>query len=90
MAIETDDRGRVYLPKEIRNRHGERYRMVDLPSRIMLVPVDEEPLEAIQDEVGETLEGKSVDELKQEARDAIRDDVDDEMQDRDAREQGDE
>lgn len=85
MAIETDDRGRVYLPKKLRKRHGEQFRMVDLPTRIMLVPVDDDPLEAIQDEVGDTLGDTSVRELKREARDAVRDDVDDEIREREDR-----
>lgn len=85
MAIETDDRGRVYLPKELRRRHGERFRLVDLPSRIMLVPVDEDPLEAVQGEAGDALEGGSVADLKREAREAVRADVEEGVRDREAR-----
>lgn len=85
MAIETDDRGRVYLPKKLRKRHGEKFRMVDLPTRIILVPVDEDPLEAVQEEAGETLGETPVSDLKREAREAVRADVDEEVHDRERR-----
>jgi hypothetical protein len=85
MTTETDDRGRLYLSKKIRERHGERFRVVDLPSRIVLVPLDEDPLQAVRDAVGDTFEGKSVAELKLEARAAARDEVDAEIEDRERR-----
>jgi bifunctional DNA-binding transcriptional regulator/antitoxin component of YhaV-PrlF toxin-antitoxin module len=68
MTTETDDRGRLYLPKELRERHGERFRVVDLPSRIVLVPVDDDPLEAVREAVGDSFEERSIAELKREAR----------------------
>ena len=86
MATETDDRGRVYLSKELRERHGERFRVVDLPSRIVLLPVDEDPLAAVRDAVGDAFEGKSSAELKQEALAAAREEVDAEIREREERE----
>ncbi|WP_066414626.1 AbrB/MazE/SpoVT family DNA-binding domain-containing protein [Halorubrum aethiopicum] len=71
MVTETDDRGRIYLPKELRDRHGERFRVVDLPSRIVLVPVDDDPLRAVRESAGAAFEGKSIDELRDDARTAI-------------------
>ncbi|GAA0511030.1 AbrB/MazE/SpoVT family DNA-binding domain-containing protein [Halorubrum aquaticum] len=71
MATETDDRGRIYLPKELRDRHGERFRVVDLPSRIVLVPVDDDPIQAVRESAGPAFEGKSIDELRDDARTAI-------------------
>lgn len=85
MATETDDRGRLYLSKDLRERHGERFRVVDLPTRIVLIPVDEDPLQAVRDAVGDTFEGKSVAELKREARDAARDEIEAEIQEREER-----
>ena len=90
MTTETDDRGRLYLSKKIRERHGERFRVVDLPSRIVLVPLDEDPLQAVRDAIGDTFEGKSVAELKEEARAAARDEVDAEIEDRERRRTDDE
>lgn len=71
MTTETDDRGRIYLSKDLRDRHGERFRVVDLPSRIVLVPVDDDPLQAVRESVGPTFEGKDIDELREDARAAI-------------------
>lgn len=82
MATETDDRGRLYLPKALRERHGERFRVVDLPSRIVLVPVDDDPLEAVREAVGDALEGRSVADLKRESRDAAREEVEAEIRER--------
>jgi bifunctional DNA-binding transcriptional regulator/antitoxin component of YhaV-PrlF toxin-antitoxin module len=88
MVTETDDRGRLYLPKDLRDRHGERFRVVDLPSRVVLIPVDEDPLGAVRDAVGDQLAGRSVAELKREARSAAREAVDVEAEERDARRDG--
>jgi len=85
MATETDDRGRLYLPKELRERHGERFRVVDLPSRIVLVPVDDDPLEAVREAVGDAFEGKSVAELKEEARAGARGEIEAEINEREER-----
>lgn len=71
MTTETDDRGRIYLSKDLRDRHGERFRVVDLPNRIVLVPVDDEPLQTVRGSVGPALEGKDIDELREDARAAI-------------------
>lgn len=71
MATETDDRERIYLSKDLRDRHGERFRVVDLPSRIVLVPVDDEPLQAVRESVDSTFAGKDIDELREDARAAI-------------------
>lgn len=71
MTTETDDRGRIYLSKDLRDRHGERFRVVDLPSRIVLVPVDDDPLQAVRESVGPVFEGKDIDELREDARATI-------------------
>jgi len=68
MTTKIDKRGRIYLPKEIREKHGRRYRIVELPSHVALFPVADDPLAAIEAEVGDALAGKDVDELKADAR----------------------
>jgi len=64
----VDDRGRLYLPKDVREKYGDRYRIVRLKSGIKLVPVADDPLEALREEFSDI--DKSVDELM----DGIRDD----------------
>lgn len=75
MTTETDDRGRIYLSKDLRDRHGERFRVVDLPSRIVLVPVDDDPLQAVRESVGPVFEGKDIDELREDVRATIADEA---------------
>ena len=71
MTTEADDRGRIYLSKDLRDRHGERFRVVDLPSRIVLVPVDDDPLHAVRESAGPTFEEKDIDEFREDAQAAI-------------------
>ncbi|AHF99928.1 hypothetical protein HALLA_15140 [Halostagnicola larsenii XH-48] len=37
--ISLDDRGRLTLPKEVRERYGDRYHVVQLPEGVKLVPL---------------------------------------------------
>ncbi|MEF8758027.1 MAG: AbrB/MazE/SpoVT family DNA-binding domain-containing protein [Halobacteriales archaeon] len=68
MSKSTDDRGRIYLPKDVRDRFGDEYRIVEFPSHVALFPVDEDPLEGIRAAVGDAFEGDNADQLKTEAR----------------------
>lgn len=62
-----DERGRLTLPKELRERYGERYHLVRLPDGIKLIPIAEDPLEALREEF-DGIE-KGAEELREEARD---------------------
>lgn len=42
-----DDRGHLYLPKEVRERYGRRFRIVQLHDGIELIPLSEDPLESL-------------------------------------------
>ena len=68
-----DDRGRLTLPKELRERFGDRYHVVELHDGIKLVPIDEDPLGALR-RAFEDVE-KSADELRAEAREAAVDEA---------------
>lgn len=63
--VTLDDRGRLTIPKEIRERYGDRYRIVRLHDGIKLIPVDEDPLDALRREFADV--EKSADELASEA-----------------------
>lgn len=71
----ADDRGRIVIPREIREKYGDRYRVVELPDRIELVPVADDPVEGLRDAVGDAFEGRSIEEIKREARDAAREEA---------------
>ena len=87
MSKSTDERGRLYLPKDVRERFGEEYRVVELPDYVALFPVADDPLAAAEEAVGDELEGKSVDELQKEARRKGRDEIAREREDHDAKEE---
>jgi bifunctional DNA-binding transcriptional regulator/antitoxin component of YhaV-PrlF toxin-antitoxin module len=68
-----DDRGRMTLPKELRERYGDRYRIVEVHDGIKLIPVAEDPLDALRDEFAGV--EKTADELREEAREAAFDEA---------------
>ena len=71
MSKSTDERGRLYLPKGVRDRFGDRYRIVELPGHVALVPVDDDPISGLRAAVGDAFEDADVDRLKTDARRAI-------------------
>lgn len=75
MSKSTDERGRIYLPKDVRDRFGEKYRIVELPSHVALFPVDDEPLEGVRAAVGDAFGDVSGDDLKTTARSRIAEEV---------------
>jgi bifunctional DNA-binding transcriptional regulator/antitoxin component of YhaV-PrlF toxin-antitoxin module len=82
MSKSTDDRGRIYLPKSVRDRFGDEYRIVELPNHVALFPVDEDPLEGVRAAVGDAFEGEDVNDLKDAARESIRNEAREEAEDR--------
>jgi bifunctional DNA-binding transcriptional regulator/antitoxin component of YhaV-PrlF toxin-antitoxin module len=62
--VHADSRGRITIPKELRERYGEQYRLVELQSGIKLVPVPEDPLAALQAAASDELREASLDELE--------------------------
>jgi len=51
--ITTDERGRITIPKAVRERFGERYRLVELEDGIKLMPVPDDPLESLRNAASE-------------------------------------
>lgn len=75
MSKSTDEQGRIYLPEGVRERFGTEYRIVELPNYVALFPIAEDPLAAVEDAVGDALEGKSVEELRAAAREKARSEI---------------
>ena len=67
MSVETDSHGRLYLSAELRQKYGEKFHVVEYEDRIELIPIDEDPLRAVQDGIGDALEGESREELREKA-----------------------
>ena len=71
--VTLDDRGRLTLPKEMRERYGDHYHIVQIHDGIKLIPVAEDPLDALRDEFAGV--EKTADELHDEAREAALDEA---------------
>lgn len=67
MGTSTDERGRIYLPKHVRDRYGDEYRIVELPSHVVLLPIDDDPIAGLHEAVGEAFDDISREEMKDEA-----------------------
>lgn len=61
MDVDAED-GRIYLPKRFREKYGDRFELVDRGDRLVLIPVDEDPLAGLREEARGS--EKSVTELK--------------------------
>ena len=49
METSAED-GRVYIPKDLREKFGEKFHLVDRGDKIVLIPVSDDPLKALRDE----------------------------------------
>ena len=70
--VQTDARGRVTIPKAVRERYGEQYRLVELDSGIKLVPIPEDPLEQLRAAASDELRAATLEELEDAARERAR------------------
>ena len=61
MATKTDSQGRLYLPKDVRERYGERFHIVEYEDRIELMPIADDPLAAVREAAGELREASAAD-----------------------------
>jgi len=78
MSVTVDDRGRIYIPKNIREEHGSKYKIVSLESGIKLIPIPDDPVEGLREAMNgaEDIELDDVDEIvDEEARKEIREDI---------------
>jgi bifunctional DNA-binding transcriptional regulator/antitoxin component of YhaV-PrlF toxin-antitoxin module len=72
MRVSTDD-GRIYLPKSLREEFGDEFELIDRGDRLVLVPIPEDPLEALREEAQKS--DKSADQLKKSALDEALDEA---------------
>lgn len=72
MGTRLDDRGRLYFSREQRAKYGEMFHVVEYRDHVELIPIDEDPLKGLREAIGDAFEGKSVEELKAEARELAR------------------
>lgn len=75
MSVETDSHGRLYLSSELRQKYGEKFHVVEYEDRLELIPIDDDPLQAIREAAGDAFEGESIEELREEAREQAKRDA---------------
>ncbi|GAB3683053.1 hypothetical protein GCM10028857_09940 [Salinarchaeum chitinilyticum] len=70
MGVErsTDKRGRITIPSDLRERFGDRYRVVELDDGIKLVPIPRNPIESLRESASDELRETSAAELRAVAR----------------------
>jgi bifunctional DNA-binding transcriptional regulator/antitoxin component of YhaV-PrlF toxin-antitoxin module len=70
--VRADDRGRVTIPEEVRDRYGDQYRLVELDSGIKLVPIPDDPLADLRAAATDELREASLSDLGAAASEAAR------------------
>jgi len=74
--VATDERGRITIPKKIRDRFGDRYRMIELQEGVKLLPVPDDPVTALRQASSEEFKQASMDELQTAALEEAREQID--------------
>lgn len=72
VEIATDERGRITIPKDIRERFGERYRLIELQDGVKLFPIPDDPVAALRDASSDEFKRASMDELREAALEEAR------------------
>ncbi len=62
-VVETDKKGRLYLPKETREKYGQKFLEIELEDEIKLIPIPDDPVEDLR-KITDKLKGKSIEEMK--------------------------
>ncbi|GGL68084.1 AbrB/MazE/SpoVT family DNA-binding domain-containing protein [Halocalculus aciditolerans] len=75
MAVETDSHGRLYLSADLRKKYGEKFHVVEYADRIELIPIDDDPLQAVREATGGAFKDKSIEELRDETREQAKSDA---------------
>jgi len=70
--LQTDEQGRVTIPKETRERYGDKFRLVELDSGIKLVPIPDDPVETLRAAGSTELRSALLDELEAAASETAR------------------
>jgi bifunctional DNA-binding transcriptional regulator/antitoxin component of YhaV-PrlF toxin-antitoxin module len=63
--LHVDDRGRVVFPKELRERYGGDYWVVELDDGLKLVPIPEDPIATLRSAGSEKLRNASIEEIRE-------------------------
>lgn len=76
MISKLDDKGRIYLPKEIREKiKSKEFYIIEVPDGILIVPKIEDPVKILEEE-GKKLPNLSIADLKKSIREEGEKEVD--------------
>ena len=70
--VTTDEEGRITISEKLREHFGERYRLVELPDGIKLLPRPGDPVATLRGAGSDELHEASMDELREAALEAGR------------------
>lgn len=69
--LELDEKRRVVFPKEVEEEYGTKFVIVRLPGEILLKPLPEDPIKALQEE-GRKLKGVTIKKFKKEVEEHMK------------------
>jgi len=67
-VVTTDERGRVTIPKEVHERFGERYRLVELRDGVKLLPIPGDPVATLRSAASGEFRRASMGDLREAAK----------------------
>ena len=77
-TVDVDSRGRVYIPKEMREEFGDKFKIIKIDSGIKLIPLDEEPVKGLKKAM-QGAEEIDLDEIDQGVKEKVRKEVKDDI-----------
>jgi len=75
VSVETDSHGRLYLPSELRQKYGDKFHVVEYEDRLELLPIDDDPLQAVRDAAGDAFEDESIEQLRKKTQQQAKEDT---------------
>ena len=85
IVSKLDDRGRLLIAKETRDKYGDEFVVVEAPGEVILLPVPKDALKALEDEGKKLPANMSISEIKKRAHERALKELTEKMQARDAR-----
>ena len=77
-TVNVDSRGRVYIPKEMREEFGDKFKIIKTDSGIKLIPLDDDPVKGLSKAM-QGAEEIELDELDQSVEEKARKEVKDDF-----------
>ena len=78
--VTLDDHGCITLPERVRDRYGDRFRIVELDTGVKLVPIPDNPVAVLRAAAGDDLREAPLPVLERAARKEAREQTDGEGQ----------